>query len=271
MLIVLPEWAIEADPAVRALVLRHEEEHRLARDPYLLLLAAVITALIPWNIPLWIQAARLRLAIEIDCDKRVLRTLPSWREYARLLLTIAQHRARASHALIPALLEPTSNLERRITAMRTTPGLSRLNALFLILGSGLALALACAVEKPESPKASPSAQSASTRISTPPPVDPAKNTFFEFQVEKLATPISVQNVNYPAELKAAGVKGSVFAQFVVDETGHVDVSTFKSLTDVDPRLSAAVRNAAPSWQFEPASVGGRKVKQLVQQEFQFGT
>ncbi|HJP59331.1 MAG TPA: M56 family metallopeptidase [Gemmatimonadaceae bacterium] len=272
MVIVLPEWAIEADPALRAVVLRHEEEHRLARDPYLLLLAAVVTAVVPWNIPLWFQAARLRLAIEIDCDKRVLRTLPSWREYASLLLTIAQHRSRASHALIPALLEPTSNLERRITAMRSIPGLTRLNALLLTSACGLALTLACAVEKPESPSASPSIQrTAGAAAVSPQRVDPAQKSFFEFQVEKLATPITMQNVQYPPELKAAGVKGTVYAQFVVDETGHVDISTFTVLNDVDPRLSAAVRDVAASWRFEPASVGGRKVKQLVQQPFQFGT
>jgi protein TonB len=73
-----------------------------------------------------------------------------------------------------------------------------------------------------------------------------------------------------SELKAAGITGDVQAQYVVDETGRANVSTFKVLNDADPRLASAVKASLPTWQFEPATVGGRKVKQLVQQSFQFG-
>jgi len=268
MTIVLPQWVTETDPALRALILRHEAEHRLARDPYFLLIAAFITALIPWNIPLWFQARRLRLAIELDCDQRVLRGHPSWRDYAGLLLTIAQRRSLASHRVAPALLEPASNLERRITAMRTPSRLSRLNALCLTVAAGAAFAVACAVDKPETPTDFRSSQPPATDNATP--VDPSK-AFFEFQVEKLSTPLAQPQVEYPASLKAAGITGSVFAQYVVDPTGRVDIDTFKVLNDVDPRFTAAIKSSLPSWRFEPASVGGHKVSQVVQQAFQFGT
>ena len=271
MAIVLPEWTLDADPAMRALILRHEAEHREARDPYLLLIAALLTALIPWNIPLWFQARRLRLAIEVDCDQRVLATHPSWREYARLLLMIAQRRSLTSHRLAPALLETPSNLERRITAMRTAPGLSRLNALFLIVAASGAFAIACAVDRPESPLAPPSSQatlSPPTSDLLPKRLDPSQ-PFFEFQVEKSATPSGPQNVKYPAAFKTADASGSVIAQYVVARTGRVDMKTFKVLTETDPRLSAAVKTALPTWQYEPATVGGRKVSQLVQQAFEF--
>ena len=39
--VVLPEWILSLDEPLRALVLRHEEEHRTARDPYLLFGAAI--------------------------------------------------------------------------------------------------------------------------------------------------------------------------------------------------------------------------------------
>src|SRR6185436_6813578 len=104
---------------LRALVLRHEEEHRSARDPYLLFAAAIAVALMPWNLALWLQAKRLRLAIEMDCDARVLRVHPSPERYGLLMLTIAQRRSTAP-MFAPMLSEPTSQLERRIIAMRTT-------------------------------------------------------------------------------------------------------------------------------------------------------
>src|SRR3954468_12275737 len=103
-----------------ALVLRHEEEHRAARDPYLLFASAIAVALMPWNLALWLQAKRLRLAIEMDCDARVLRAHPSPERYGMLMLTIAQRRSVAPTLFAPMLSEPTTNLERRILAMRST-------------------------------------------------------------------------------------------------------------------------------------------------------
>jgi len=60
------------------------------------------------------------------------------------------------------------------------------------------------------------------------------------------------------------VTGDVIAQFVVDTTGRVDLHTVKVLKSTHPAFTAAVEAAIPGWQFQPASVGGRPVKQLVQ-------
>src|SRR3569833_2936111 len=118
--VVVPEWILSLDENLRAIVLRHEEEHRLARDPYLLFGAALLVALMPWNVALWIQARRLRLAVEMDCDARVLRAHPSPERYGMLILTIAQRRGAAPTMFAPMLSEPTTHLERRILAMRST-------------------------------------------------------------------------------------------------------------------------------------------------------
>ncbi len=126
--VVLPEWILSLDEPLREIVLRHEEEHREARDPYLLFGAAALVALLPWNVALWIQARRVRLAIEMDCDARVLRVHPSPERYGMLILTIAQRRAVAPTLFAPMLSEPTSNLERRILRMRTTKKIARLSA-----------------------------------------------------------------------------------------------------------------------------------------------
>jgi beta-lactamase regulating signal transducer with metallopeptidase domain len=251
MHVVIPEWILDMDSSLRALVLRHEEEHRGAGDPYLLLAATLMTALIPWSVPLWLQARRLRLVIELDCDARVLRAHPPWRQYAQLLLTIAERRSIDMQRLAPALSEPASNLERRITAMRTRPKLSLFQVFGLGVLSAAAFALACTVHKPE--------------------LTPPVNGFFEFQVESPATLREHAPLVFPAAMKRSGIGGEVWAQFVVDETGRVDIQTFKLLKSPGPEFTATVRAALPTWQYDPATVGGRKVRQLVQQSFVFRT
>jgi protein TonB len=143
----------------------------------------------------------------------------------------------------------------------------------LIAAASFAFALACAVDKPESPVAAESPHGIASRATDAirsPQIEPTSHSYFEFQVEKpVSPPLGVQRLPYPAELKAAGITGSLIAQYVVDATGRVNVSSFKVLNDADPRFAAAVKAALATWQFEPATVGGRKVSQLVQQEFIF--
>lgn len=94
--------------------------------------------------------------------------------------------------------------------------------------------------------------------------------YFEFQVEK---PALAREGNpapkYPDMLRSAGITGEVIAQFVVNEDGRADMSTFKALSSSHPQFTAAVKSALPNMRFYPAEVGGRKVKQLVQQAFKF--
>jgi protein TonB len=46
--------------------------------------------------------------------------------------------------------------------------------------------------------------------------------------------------------------------------------TFKVLKSSGPEFTAAVKEVLPSWRLNPASIHGKKVKQLVQQAFEFG-
>jgi protein TonB len=98
----------------------------------------------------------------------------------------------------------------------------------------------------------------------------ANQTYFEFQVEKpvVQAPNSA-TPRYPDILRQAGVEGEVMAQFVVDTTGRADPSTFKVLKSSHDLFANAVKQALPNMRFIPAEVGGRKVKQLVQQPFGF--
>lgn len=98
----------------------------------------------------------------------------------------------------------------------------------------------------------------------------ANQTYFEFQVEKPVAQIPGTGApRYPDALRSSGVEGEVQAQFVVNEDGKAEVSTFKVLKATNDLFANAVRTALPNMRFYAAEVGGHKVKQLVQQSFQF--
>src|SRR5207244_273032 len=88
--IVLPEWTLATGPELQRLILAHEQEHLRARDPHILLQAMMLLVLVPWNLPLWWQMRRLRLAIEMDCDARVLRRETDVAAYGEVLLSVSR-------------------------------------------------------------------------------------------------------------------------------------------------------------------------------------
>ncbi len=130
--IVLPHWVLGLPQGDRRLVIAHEAEHRAAHDPALLCLAVGLAVLFPWNLALWWQITHLRLAIEFDCDARVVRrhdTDPY--AYGELLVVAQTHSMRPITAAL-ALLQTRSSLGRRIDALvgqRDRPAMRRLSAL----------------------------------------------------------------------------------------------------------------------------------------------
>jgi beta-lactamase regulating signal transducer with metallopeptidase domain len=116
--ILMPRWALDAPSSAQAIVLAHEQEHIAARDPALLLLGLVLVVIAPWNLPLWWQLKRLRFAIEVDCDARVLGRGAEARVYGEVLLAIGERRTFTPVGAI-ALTEPASQLLRRIRIMTT--------------------------------------------------------------------------------------------------------------------------------------------------------
>jgi TonB family protein len=356
--VVLPEWALALEEGRRALVVRHEAEHARARDPALLLAAALGVALAPWNLALRWHARRLRLAVEVDCDARVLRAHPDVRRYALLLVDVARRAAVGRAPLAAAaLVEPPTDLERRIAAMHGSRVRHRVLLTVLLAGgagvAALASFAACSVSDPTSPRArEPEKEAileqltnnrgvalttiadslppgavvelrgrdgttyrarladAATRerehlgpvtveidpgramagdaaahpeslrpgfvrpAGAPPPPPPGptlgREPYFEYQVEKAVVPASGnRGPRYPEPLKAANVEGEVLAQFVVDEEGRVEIETFRVLKTSHALFSAAVRDALAEARYVPAEIGGKRVKQLVQQPFQF--
>jgi len=94
--------------------------------------------------------------------------------------------------------------------------------------------------------------------------------YFDFQVEKPVGAVrGSAGPRYPDILRSGGIEGQVLAQFVVDTTGSVEVASFRVIRSDHAMFEAAVRSALPNMRFLPAEIGGRKVRQLVQQPFTF--
>lgn len=139
--IVVPEWVLRADAAEQHMILVHEKEHARARDHVLLALAPLLVVAMPWNLPLWWQLRRLRLAVEVDCDRRVLRQGIGVRDYGTLLIDIAG-RSFPMPATFAALAEPRTLLERRIIAMSAHPRAGRVRSAALAAAATLLLVTA---------------------------------------------------------------------------------------------------------------------------------
>jgi TonB family protein len=261
--VVLPRSILDLDEPLRRLVLRHECEHCDARDPWLLLGAGVAVVLFPWNAPLWWIARRMHLALEIDCDARVLASGADVAHYGALLLWMAQRRQ--AIPLAPMLAAPLSHLERRIIAMRDRSRRPRpMHLAVAVLTAIVATMAACSASVTDDP---------TTRRPRGEPVSvtaPSSRAYFEYQVETPARQLPKTGMlRYPADMRLANREGEVLAQFVVNREGVVELDTFKAIKSSDPAFSAAVRSALPSMRFSPARVGGAVVPQLVQQPFTF--
>jgi len=146
--IVVPRWLLSRDAREQQLVLAHEREHLRVHDPLLLVLGQAAIVLLPWHPAVWWMAARLRLAVELDCDRRVLQRGASARDYGMLLIDLTDHRTRFGAAL-PAFSCAPSHLERRLLAMTPKPlRYPLVRALTTGAFASLALLAACEAKLP---------------------------------------------------------------------------------------------------------------------------
>jgi len=97
------------------------------------------------------------------------------------------------------------------------------------------------------------------------------SVFTADQVDKVAAIDSTSplQIPYPPSLYAAHLRGMVLAEFVVDAQGKVEGDTFGVISSTHPLFSAAVRGAISNAVFTPALRGGKAVRQLVHQPFEF--
>jgi bla regulator protein blaR1 len=114
--IVVPRWLTQCSPDVQELVIAHEQGHLEAHDAWLVSIALGLLVCMPWNLPLWWQLRRLRFAVEIDCDARVLRRGYDVSRYGETLIAVGERQS-APITMVAAMAESTSRLEQRIRNM----------------------------------------------------------------------------------------------------------------------------------------------------------
>ena len=150
--IVIPRWLLGRSSSEQQLVIAHEREHLGARDHLLLGAGTLVVALVPWHPAAWWMLSRLRLAIELDCDARVLRRGVPARTYGTLLIDLAD-RCTGFRVGATALADEGSHLERRLLAMKTTKTKrSYLRAGMLGSAAALMLLAACEAKVPTGPE-----------------------------------------------------------------------------------------------------------------------
>jgi beta-lactamase regulating signal transducer with metallopeptidase domain len=148
--VFVPRWLLQLDATTQRLMLAHEAEHARAGDARLLWVVAFMVAVFPWNPAVWWIARRLRLAIEIDCDARVLAGAPDVRAYAELLLLAARRRTRNDPMLLARFPGAGADLSRRIEAMTEQPVRSTAGRRLFYGAVALgAVIVACEAPRPE--------------------------------------------------------------------------------------------------------------------------
>lgn len=156
--VLLPRWVLGLPATQRRYVVRHEEEHRRARDTQLLFACSVALVVVPWNLALWWSVRRLYAAVEVDCDRRVVAALGDARAYGGLLLSVAGA-ASQGLTLRPAFVGGAGMLERRIAALAPRPPRRAAAIAGASLLAGILLALVLLAPHPvaaagEAPRAS---------------------------------------------------------------------------------------------------------------------
>jgi len=243
--IVMPRWALDMDPPDRELMLRHEVEHRAAGDVQITTACLWLLAALPWNAPLWWVVRRLRLAMEIDCDRRVLRGSREVRRYAALLVDIATRRTPVRAGAL-AFARPTPFLERRIRTMTDAPDPRAVRALGMAFLAALLVVTACQLDRLPTtpPQASIAAQDGP--YFTPMTVRPT--------IANRREVIQAMIGAYPETLRDAGVGGRALVWFHIDETGKT-VDTRLSKSSGSASMDAAALAVSRTYEFTPAYNG----------------
>lgn len=141
--VVVPAWVLGLEPGARTAIIRHEAEHARARDHLGLLYGGLVVAAFPWNPAIWWMCRRLRAAVELDCDQRVLASGIGVADYGDVLLD-AGSRCHGWWGFSPAMGQPRSLLERRLKTMsETRKKLSGGYATLLVAVAVGALVVAC--------------------------------------------------------------------------------------------------------------------------------
>ncbi len=150
--IVVPGWLLDASAERQALVLAHEQAHIDAGDQRLLAAMMLLLVAMPWSLPLWFQLRRLRLAVEVDCDARVLAKGIRLADYGAALIDIGSRASQPGASrlpqMAPAMAQSSGSLDQRVRLMTRRPARWHRVAAPLLLLVSVNITLAAAAIAP---------------------------------------------------------------------------------------------------------------------------
>ena len=269
--IVLPGWVAGAGRERQELILAHEEEHLRAHDVHLRFLAALLLFALPWNPVLWILYHRLGLAVELDCDRRVMQRWPSRRHlYGDLLLRVGSGGGALPSMGLAALAEQPSLLERRIrTLLSRAPEVRMAQAALLAFCALLVVGVALMVPGIAREGAGPVPERVPYEEAT---IHAVPDEYAVDEESPAYTPYDVKPGfknkeemeralvrEYPPLLRDAGIGGTATIWFHIDETGKV-LKAMVQTTSGHAGLDEAALRVAEAAEFTPALNRGRAVR-----------
>jgi TonB family protein len=243
-LVLMPECAIDWDPARSALILRHEAAHLRRNDCWMLLVSELACAFYWCNPLVWIAASRLRREQEHAADDEVLNSGADSIAYAAHLVALAKS-ARAP--VLSAGAVTRSHLADRVQAIldaRRHRSMPKRTTILVIAAAVLALTF---------PLATMQAQRKVERM-----------------VDKEVSgpkPIEKYEPEYTEQAKDAKIEGTVVLDVVIEADGKIyEAAVVRGL---DPGLDANAVSAVKRWRFAPATKAGQTVAVAAKIEVNF--
>ena len=257
--IVVPRWIHEIEDRWRKMVVAHENEHIKAGDTRLLWAGLAAAALAPWNISLWWQLTRLRDAVELDCDGRLVKAGFDIRTYGELLLEITR-RGTATRLPAAALQNPKTLLARRIHMITQRP------IKFRSAKAGLAAVLAAGFTFMACDANAPVSVDIDHENGT---MGMVSGVYAESEVDKRPERLSGPPLLYPEMLRQAGIEGTVALSFIINEQGRVDSSSIEIVSSANRAFEGPSRDVIAQSIFTPAELNGQPVATRVSQTISF--
>ncbi len=269
--VVLPTWVRGVEPSRQKLILAHEEEHLGAGDAVVRFFAAVLLIAFPWNPALWLQHRRLCLAIELDCDQRVMERLPHRRWlYGDLLFRVGSRFGAGPGLALAGFAERSSFLERRIRKLLgKAPEVGMAQIAFLAFAAimvvgvavwapGITKEMRVTEPVPELEVEPELVTNDAIRFPLPPSADDVslqgKPRFVVHTVKpRLLNPAEVNRVlerEYPALLRDAGIGGTTTVHLFVEESGRVGNALVKNSSE-HAALDQAALKVSRAARFSP--------------------
>lgn len=257
--VVLPSWALGLGRRSLEVVLLHEREHVAGRDLWFVHAALLALVAMPWNPALWWQLRRLRLAVEVDCDRRVLSRGVAPKRYGEVLLEV-EGRAGGAALNVLALGEPTAFLRRRFQMMTEamapqTNGNRSWKAALAGFAGLAALAVACEAPAPPEPEASEEAPEEAREAPDRP--DLAEQPQFT-PFTRSPRVENVDEVEAHVEEVHPGVEGEVVVAIFITDEGEIENSQIDREAE-HPEVNEAALEVLQTFEFSPAYNRGEPV------------